>query len=122
MTSRFIVTAAQSKGDITLGIGVGNVNPQGGNSSTAAGLIRAGTNTRPTLRFEYFAADKIPDMIIAKLLAAWPLEHAISLAGAGRSGSAGAVACRADMRHRAEAVDIVDPARTPRRRAGHDQP
>jgi outer membrane protein len=73
---------AQSKGDMTVGIGVHNVNPQGGSSTTTAGQISVGTSTRPTLTFEYFVADKIG----IELLAAWPFEHDISLAGAGKIG------------------------------------
>ncbi|MFD0857725.1 OmpW/AlkL family protein [Roseovarius aquimarinus] len=72
---------AQSKGDMTVGIGVHNVNPQG-SSTTAAGEISVGDNTRPTLTFEYFVADKIG----IEVLAAWPFEHDISLAGAGKIG------------------------------------
>jgi outer membrane protein len=72
---------AQSKGDMTVGIGVHNVNPQG-SSTTAAGRISVGDNTRPTLTFEYFVADKVG----IELLAAWPFEHDISLAGAGKIG------------------------------------
>ncbi|MEI4260428.1 OmpW/AlkL family protein [Roseovarius sp. D0-M9] len=73
---------AQSKGDMTVGIGVHNVNPQGGASTTAAGQISVGDNTRPTLTFEYFIADKVG----IEVLAAWPFEHDISLAGAGKIG------------------------------------
>lgn len=73
---------AQSKGDMTVGIGVHNVNPQGGNSTTTAGQISVGDNTRPTLTFEYFVADKIG----IEVLAAWPFEHDIKLAGAGKIG------------------------------------
>ena len=72
---------AQSKGDMTIGIGVHNVNPQG-SSNTAAGSISVGTSTRPTLTFEYFVADKIG----IEVLGAWPFEHNIKLAGAGTVG------------------------------------
>ncbi len=69
---------AQSKGDMTIGIGVHNVNPQGGTSNTAAGGITVGDNTRPTLTFEYFVADRVG----IEVLAAWPFEHDIKINGA----------------------------------------
>ncbi|HEY9039860.1 MAG TPA: OmpW family outer membrane protein [Roseovarius sp.] len=69
---------AQSKGDMTLGIGVHSVNPQGGTSNTAIGGISVGDNVRPTLTFEYFIADRVG----VEVLAAWPFEHDIKLNGA----------------------------------------
>ncbi|MFX0545650.1 OmpW/AlkL family protein [Roseovarius sp. S1116L3] len=81
MATVAVPAIAQSKGDVTVGIGVHNVNPQG-SSTTAAGEISVGDNTRPTLTFEYFVADKIG----IEVLAAWPFEHDISLAGAGKIG------------------------------------
>ncbi|MFX0541345.1 OmpW/AlkL family protein [Roseovarius sp. S4756] len=81
MATAAVPALAQSKGDMTVGIGVHNVNPQG-SSTTTAGEISVGDNTRPTLTFEYFIADKIG----IEVLAAWPFEHDISLAGAGTIG------------------------------------
>lgn len=71
---------AQSKGDMTLGIGIHNVNPQAGNSNTTAGLLNVDDNTRPTLTFEYFIADRVG----VEVLAAWPFEHDINLVGTGK--------------------------------------
>lgn len=65
---------AQQKGDMTVGIGVHTVNPQGGTSDIG---ISVGDNVRPTLTFEYFFADRIG----VEILAAWPFEHDISLNG-----------------------------------------
>ena len=70
---------AQSKGDMTLGLGVGWVNPTDSFSATAAGLINVDDNVRPTLTFEYFIADNIG----IEVLAAWPFEHDAQLVGAG---------------------------------------
>ncbi|MCZ4351149.1 outer membrane beta-barrel protein [Roseovarius aestuarii] len=71
---------AQSKGDMTLGFGIHNVMPQGGNSTTAAGLLNVDDNARPTLTFEYFIADRVG----VEVLAAYPFEHDINLAGTGK--------------------------------------
>lgn len=71
---------AQSKGDMTLGLGIHNVSPEAGNSNTAAGLINVDANARPTLTFEYFVADNIG----VEVLAAWPFEHDINLVGTGK--------------------------------------
>lgn len=71
---------AQSQGDWTLGFGVHNVSPQGGNSATTAGLLNVDENARPTLTFEYFVADRIG----IEVLAAWPFEHDINLVGTGK--------------------------------------
>ena len=70
---------AQSKGDITLGFGVHSVTPDGSNSRTTAGLIDVDANIRPTLKAEYFIADKLG----VELLVAWPFEHDINLVGTG---------------------------------------
>ncbi|QYX55638.1 outer membrane beta-barrel protein [Roseovarius sp. SCSIO 43702] len=73
---------AQSKGDMTLGFGVHSVMPRSSSSTTTAGQITVGDNIRPTLTFEYFVADRIG----IEVLAAWPFEHDIKLAGAGKVG------------------------------------
>lgn len=73
---------AQSQGDMTIGLGIGWVNPTDSYSQTAApgsGLIRVDDNLRPTLTFEYFVADKIG----LEVLAAWPFEHEAQLQGVG---------------------------------------
>ena len=72
---------AQEKGSMPLGIGIAGVLPDG-SSNTAAGSISVGDNVRPTLTFEYFLADNIG----VEVLAAWPFEHDIKLAGAGTVG------------------------------------
>jgi len=73
---------AQSKGDMTLGIGVGWVDP-GDASNTLAGKIDVDGNARPTVTFEYFLADRVG----LEVLAAWPFQHDINLAGSGRVGT-----------------------------------
>ena len=70
---------AQSKGDMTLGLGIHSVMPQGGNSTTTAGLLNVDDNVRPTLTFEYFIADRIG----IEVLGAYPFEHDINLVGTG---------------------------------------
>lgn len=70
---------AQSKGDMTLGLGVHWVVPTDSWSATAAGPVRVDDNVRPTLTFEYFIADRIG----LEVLAAWPFEHDAQLLGAG---------------------------------------
>ena len=74
---------AQSQGDITLGFGIAAVVPTSSASPTLAGPIDVDENVRPTLTFEYFVADNIG----IEVLAAWPFEHDINLAGAGKIGS-----------------------------------
>lgn len=71
---------AQNKGDMTLGFGIHNVMPQAGSSTTTAGQISVDDNARPTLTFEYFIADRVG----VEILAAYPFEHDINLAGAGK--------------------------------------
>lgn len=70
---------AQDKGDMTLGIGVGYIQPTDSYSTTAAGALRADGNARPTLTFEYFIADNVG----IEVLAATPFEHDIQLQGTG---------------------------------------
>lgn len=73
---------AQSKGDMTLGLGVHSIMPDSSYSATTAGPLRVGDNARPTLTFEYFVADNIG----IEVLAAWPFEHDLQLAGTGDVG------------------------------------
>lgn len=72
---------AQSRGDMTLGIGIGWIEPDS-SSTTTAGVISVDGNARPTLTFEYFVADRVG----LEVLASWPFEHDINLAGAGKVG------------------------------------
>ncbi|WP_371223527.1 OmpW/AlkL family protein [Roseovarius sp. 2305UL8-3] len=70
---------AQSKGDFTLGFGLGLVAPDDSFSTTAAGQLRPNDDIRPTLTFEYFIADNLG----IEVLAAAPFEHNVELQGAG---------------------------------------
>lgn len=70
---------AQSRGDMTLGLGLAWVVPTDSWSTTAAGPMRVGDDVRPSLTFEYFVADNIG----IEVLAATPFEHKAELAGAG---------------------------------------
>ena len=70
---------AQERGDLTIGLGLGWVEPTK-KSNTNAGRIDVDGNLRPTLTVEYFIADRIG----IELLAAWPFQHDVNLAGAGR--------------------------------------
>lgn len=65
-----------------LGFGVAWINPDNSYSTTTAGGLRAKDNARPSLTFEYFIADKIG----IEVLAAWPFEHDLDLAGVGTVG------------------------------------
>jgi outer membrane protein len=72
---------AQSKGDWTLGVGVHAVDPKSGNGRLAGGTlpVRVDTDVKPTLTFEYFVRDNLG----VEVIAAWPFEHDISIAGLG---------------------------------------
>lgn len=70
--------AAQSQGDWTVGIGIGNVNPKGGNGTVAGAAADIGDDTQLTLTGEYFIRDNLG----IELLAATPFEHEIRLGGA----------------------------------------
>lgn len=76
---------AQSKGDWTLGVGVHAVDPKSGNGRLADGTlpVRVDTDVKPTLTFEYFVRDNLG----VEVIAAWPFEHDISIAGLGTVGS-----------------------------------
>ena len=69
---------AQSAGDMTLGFGVGYVNPKSDNGTVAGGATEIGDNTRPTFTFEYFIRDNIG----IEVLAALPFKHDIYVGGA----------------------------------------
>mgnify|MGYP005838552991 CR=1 FL=1 len=70
---------AQSQGDMLLGIGIGWIEPDD-SSNTVVGSIDVDGNARPTLTFEYFLRDRLG----VELLASWPFEHDINLAGTGK--------------------------------------
>lgn len=76
---------AQARGDWALGIGVHRVNPKSDNGTLAGGTLplRIDSDTKPTVSLEYFVADNLG----LELLAAWPFEHDINIAGLGRVGS-----------------------------------
>jgi outer membrane protein len=76
---------AQSKGDWTLGVGVHAVDPKSDNGRLAGGTlpVRVDTDVKPTLTFEYFVRDNLGIEVIA----AWPFEHDVSIAGLGTVGS-----------------------------------
>lgn len=69
---------AQSAGDMTLGFGLGYVDPKSDNGTVAGGATTIGTNTRPTITFEYFIRDNIG----IEVLGALPFKHDINIAGA----------------------------------------
>jgi len=78
-------TLAQSKGDWTLGVGVHAVDPKSDNGRLAGGTlpVRVDTDVKPTLTFEYFVRDNLG----VEVIAAWPFEHDVSIAGLGTVGS-----------------------------------
>lgn len=82
MASTAVPAIAQEQGDMLLGLGLGWVEPDSA-SQTAVGRVGADGALSPTLTFEYFFADKIG----VEVLASWPFEHDINLAGAGKVGT-----------------------------------
>jgi len=76
---------AQSKGDWTLGVGVHAVDPKSSNGRLVDGTlpVRVDTDVKPTLTFEYFVHDNLG----VEVIAAWPFEHDVSIAGLGTVGS-----------------------------------
>lgn len=68
---------AQSAGDMTLGLGIGYVNPKSNNGIVAGGATTIDGNARPTITFEYFVRDNIG----IEVLAALPFQHDISING-----------------------------------------
>ncbi|MCX7566268.1 outer membrane beta-barrel protein [Sulfitobacter sp. F26169L] len=75
--------AAQSRGDFTLGFGIGSVMPKSGNGVLAGGDASIGNDVRPTITAEYFIRDNLG----IELLAATPFEHDINIAGVGFAGT-----------------------------------
>ena len=74
---------AQSQGDWTIGVGVGNVNPKSDNG-TLAGL---GADIDDDTSFIFTAQYFVRDNVGIELLAATPFEHDVSLDGVGGIGS-----------------------------------
>lgn len=69
--------AAQSAGDMTLGLGFGLVSPKSNNGTVAGADLDIDDNLRPTFTFEYFVRDNIG----VELLAALPFKHDLNLGG-----------------------------------------
>jgi outer membrane protein len=76
---------AQTAGDWTLGFGVHAVDPKSDNGRLAGGTLAVDVDRdiKPSLTFEYFVRDNLG----VEVLAAWPFEHDINIAGLGRVGS-----------------------------------
>ncbi|WP_066094317.1 OmpW/AlkL family protein [Xanthomonas massiliensis] len=76
---------AQSKGDWTVGVGVGQVAPKSDNGSLVNGTlpVRVGNDVQPTFTGEYFVANNLG----IEVLAATPFKHDISIRGLGKVGS-----------------------------------
>lgn len=76
---------AQSKGDFTLGLGLGYVAPKSDNGTLAGGTlpIEVGDNVQPTVTFEYFLMDNVG----LEVLAATPFKHDINVKGVGKIGT-----------------------------------
>ncbi|QOL80648.1 OmpW/AlkL family protein [Pseudooceanicola spongiae] len=68
---------AQSKGDVTVGLGIGYVDPTSDNGTLAGSKLSIGSDTQPTLTVEYFLTDTLG----LELLAATPFTHDLSLGG-----------------------------------------
>lgn len=78
-----VPAAAQSKGDFTLGVGLGYVMPKDDNGELAGADADVSDSTRPTLTFEYFVMDNVG----IEVLAAFPFEHDVDLDGLGEVAS-----------------------------------
>ncbi len=75
--------AAQSQGDITVGLGIGGVIPKSGNGTLAGGTADIGSSVRPTITAEYFIRDNLG----IELLAATPFKHDVNIDGVGFAGT-----------------------------------
>lgn len=69
---------AQSRGDMTLGFGLGVVAPKSNNGTLTAGPLSIGNSARPTITFEYFIRDNLG----IEVLAATPFKHDLKVGGA----------------------------------------
>lgn len=76
---------AQSKGEMTLGVGLHQVNPKSDNGKLANGTLplEIDSDVKPTVTFEYFLADNLG----LEVLAALPFKHDIDIKGVGKVGS-----------------------------------
>ncbi len=76
---------AQSAGDWTFGVGVHQVNPKSDNGSLAGNTleVEVDDDIKPTITAEYFIRDNLG----IEVLASWPFEHDIAIAGVGTVGS-----------------------------------
>ena len=70
--------AAQSAGDMTLGLGLGSVGPKSDNGTVAGGAATIDGNARPTVTFEYFLRDNVG----IEVLGALPFKHVVNVNGA----------------------------------------
>ena len=72
-------TAAQQAGDLTVGLGIANVNPKSDNGTLAGGTVPTdiGDSTRPSVTFEYFIRDNLG----IEVLGALPFKHSIKSNG-----------------------------------------
>lgn len=75
--------AAQQKGTLTLGVGVGLVAPKSDNGTLAGGTVDVGNSVRPTITLEYFLRDNLG----VELLGATPFKHTIAISGLGDVGT-----------------------------------
>ena len=76
---------AQSAGDWTFGIGIHQVNPKSDNGSLAGNTldVEVDSDIKPTITAEYFVRGNLG----IEVLASWPFEHDIAIAGLGTVGS-----------------------------------
>lgn len=74
---------AQSKGDWTVGVGAGYIDPKSDNGSLADLASKVGSDTRPIFTVEYFIRDNLG----IELLASTPYEHDVKLNGSIDAGS-----------------------------------
>ena len=72
---------AQSAGDMTLSFGIGHVDPKSDNGTLASAATTIGSNTRPTIAFEYFVRGNIG----IEVLGALPFKHSVAIAGIGNA-------------------------------------
>ncbi|MGY0505113.1 OmpW/AlkL family protein [Luteimonas sp. e5] len=81
---------AQSKGDITIGVGIHNVAPKSNNGTLAGGAyeVHVKDSVRPTITGEYFIADNLGIEVIAAL----PFSHDIHATVTATNTNAGKVA------------------------------
>ena len=87
MTSALVLASgpafAQSQGDWTFGVGIGNVDPKSDNGDVAGSTARIDDDYSFVFTAEYFIRDNLG----IELLAATPFEHDISIDGIGDAGS-----------------------------------